>query len=203
MNVVWLGKAIAESTWEPKDNLPDLLVTEYETGIFREIQRERLTSGGHTVYTLSTNAVDPSAKRQRTDTADYTSTHSGSAGIESTHRGALFELVLLHVEFFTLAKLAVHQGDHLEHAYSETCVSGHLSRAVTSLFQPARTGPKLKPCIHGATLLLATCCKQHVSPCVVPESVACNMLQDVAWNREALYSKQHVAPPQQRFPRRY
>lgn len=78
MEVVWLGKPVAESTWEPQDNLPDSLVTEYEAGIFREIQRETFTSGGQTVHTLSANSVEPCAKRRRTDTDEYTSTHSGS-----------------------------------------------------------------------------------------------------------------------------
>ena len=49
MQVIWLGRPIADSTWEPESSLPPSLVADYEAGILREIQKETFTTGGQTV----------------------------------------------------------------------------------------------------------------------------------------------------------
>ena len=71
--VVWLGRPITDSTWEPESNLPSTLVAEYEAGIVREVQKQTFTTGGQTVHTLSASATQPSVKRPRTDVSEYTS----------------------------------------------------------------------------------------------------------------------------------
>ena len=77
MQVVWLGRPIADSTWEPESSLPPSLVADYEAGILREIQKETLTTGGQTVHTLSASVIEPSVKCPRTDLSDHTSSLSG------------------------------------------------------------------------------------------------------------------------------
>ena len=39
MQVVWLGRPIADSTWEPESTLPPSVVADYEAGIVQEIQK--------------------------------------------------------------------------------------------------------------------------------------------------------------------
>ena len=77
--VVWLGRPIAENTWEPSSSS---LLSSYEAGIAQEIYRETFTSGGHTIHTLVTmptkdTKAEPSCKRQKTDTSEYTFNASG------------------------------------------------------------------------------------------------------------------------------
>ena len=77
--VVW---PITENTWEPSSSLPTSLVSSYEAGIAQEIHRETFTSGGHTIHTLVTmptkdTKAEPSCKRQKTDTSEYTFNASG------------------------------------------------------------------------------------------------------------------------------
>ena len=80
--VVWLGKPITESTWEPGESLPVSLVAEYEAGVTQDIQRDALTIGGQTVHTLSSthieNAVTESIpKRCKIDLTDNVSNTAG------------------------------------------------------------------------------------------------------------------------------
>ena len=77
VQVVWLGRPIADSTWEPESSLPPSLVSEYEAGILREIQKETFTTGGQTVHTLSTSTTESNVKRPRTDLSEHNSTLSG------------------------------------------------------------------------------------------------------------------------------
>ena len=74
MQIVWLGRPITDSTWEPESTLPPSLVADYEAGIVREIQKESFTTGGQTVHTLSASATEPNVKRLRTE---YTTSLSG------------------------------------------------------------------------------------------------------------------------------
>ena len=76
--MVWLGKPVANSTWEPKSILPEALVESYEAGATQDIQREGMASGGQTVYTLSTSLKEqPPPKRPRVECADNLSNSSG------------------------------------------------------------------------------------------------------------------------------
>ena len=51
---------------------------------------------------------------------------------------------------------------------------------VTAILRKHQKSRKyLKAIIHGATLLHATRCMQHVAPCMIPYFVACNMLHQV------------------------
>ena len=77
MQVVWLGRPIADSTWEPESTLPSSLVRDYEAGILREIHAETFTTGGETVHTLSASVREPNAKRPRTDLSEHDSSLSG------------------------------------------------------------------------------------------------------------------------------
>ena len=47
---------MTESTWKPVESLPVTLVEEYEAGIRQDIQKDALTTGGQTVYTVLTDA---------------------------------------------------------------------------------------------------------------------------------------------------
>ena len=73
MQVVWLGRPIADSTWEPESTIPPSLVREYEAGILREIHKQTFTTGGQTVHTLSASAREPNVKRPRTDLFEHNS----------------------------------------------------------------------------------------------------------------------------------
>ena len=82
LQVVWLGRPITESTWEPEASLPQTLVKEHEAGITQDIQKDTLTSGGQTVHTLSTTRVqfknvESIPKRVKTDPAENISDPSG------------------------------------------------------------------------------------------------------------------------------
>ena len=78
LQVVWLGKPMTRSTWEPKSSLPEALVESYEDGLTQEIQREGMASGGQTIYTLSTSLREqPPPKRPRVECADNLSNSSG------------------------------------------------------------------------------------------------------------------------------
>ena len=62
MQVVWLGKPFADSTWKPQDILPCSLVADYEAGIMREIAKDTFTTGGQLVHTQSGNPMKQSVK---------------------------------------------------------------------------------------------------------------------------------------------
>lgn len=51
--MVWLGKPITESNWEPVSKLPSSMVQEYENGIQRNICSSVSISGGHSLCTIS------------------------------------------------------------------------------------------------------------------------------------------------------
>lgn len=55
VQVVWLGRPVTESSWEPKPSLPKELVEDFEQGIEYE---EVFTSGGQSVHTISTKRCD-------------------------------------------------------------------------------------------------------------------------------------------------
>ena len=77
MQVAWLGKPIAESTWEPESNLPPSLVAEFEAGILREVQKVTFSTGGQSVHTLSTGATQPNVKHPRIQLPEYTAPVTG------------------------------------------------------------------------------------------------------------------------------
>lgn len=58
MQVVWLGRPVAESSWEPASSLPTTLIKEFDDGIQREIEEHSYTSGGQTICTLSSSQKD-------------------------------------------------------------------------------------------------------------------------------------------------
>ena len=39
VQVVWLGRPVAESTWEDAASLPSSMISEYEQGISRDVQK--------------------------------------------------------------------------------------------------------------------------------------------------------------------
>lgn len=77
--VVWLGKPVLDSTWEPLSALPSNLVADFERGVQHDICTHSSTSGGQTVHTISiahTNETDvtiPEPKRVRTNVESGTS----------------------------------------------------------------------------------------------------------------------------------
>lgn len=81
LQVVWLGKAEVESTWEDASSLPRSLVSSYEAGVVLQIQRDTSITGAHAVHTLTTIEVsdgpEPNSKRPRTDPSDTLSDTSG------------------------------------------------------------------------------------------------------------------------------
>ena len=84
MQVVWLGKAETESTWEPESSLPNALVAKYEAGVVSEVQRESFVTGGQTVHTLTTTestgsetGSEPNSKPSRMDQSQTVSNPSG------------------------------------------------------------------------------------------------------------------------------
>ena len=52
LQVVWLGRPIAESTWEHSTSLPSSLVSEHERGILRDVEKQPYHSGGQTICVL-------------------------------------------------------------------------------------------------------------------------------------------------------
>ena len=80
--VVWLGRPLTESTWEPETSLPQELVADYEAGFLQEVQRETFTTGGQTIRTLSTAPTkdvckESRAKRPKIDSPDTLCDSSG------------------------------------------------------------------------------------------------------------------------------
>ena len=49
--VVWLGRPLTESMWEPETSLPQDFVADYEVGFLQEVQSETFTTGGQTIHT--------------------------------------------------------------------------------------------------------------------------------------------------------
>ena len=78
---MWLGRPLAESSWEAASSLPEYLVQDYENGIEHEIQEEVFTSGGHALHTISTKRCDgltePVQKKK----------HHIPSSVESTNKG--------------------------------------------------------------------------------------------------------------------
>ena len=68
---------MTECTWEPESTRPTSLVSNYETGIIQEIQKDSFTSGGHTIHTLVTKSMEQGAKRQKMDVSEYAMTSTG------------------------------------------------------------------------------------------------------------------------------
>ena len=68
---------MADTTWELDSILPPSLVANYEAGIQHEIQKTSFSTGGQTVHTFSTNPVEPSVKRRKTDSSEH---HLSSSG---------------------------------------------------------------------------------------------------------------------------
>ena len=62
-----IGEATASATWEPASTLPAELVSEFESGMHRELVDNTYSSGGETVHTLVSRPVVPSVKRPRMD----------------------------------------------------------------------------------------------------------------------------------------
>ena len=63
---------MAESSWELASNLPPTLIYEFENGIHRNVHEQSYTSGGQTIYTLSSSRQDsctaqPDPKKIRLD----------------------------------------------------------------------------------------------------------------------------------------
>lgn len=82
MQVVWLGRPVACSTWEQATSLPPSLVDDYEQGVQRELKKESFTSGGETIHTLSVtrndmNDTPPPQKLPRLDPDDHDTANSG------------------------------------------------------------------------------------------------------------------------------
>lgn len=82
LQVVWLGRPITESSWEPASSLPSDIIEEYESGIQRDVQEKSYTSGGQTIYTLlsareSNSAAQPHTKKPRLDKSTIESSNSG------------------------------------------------------------------------------------------------------------------------------
>ena len=70
--MVWLGRPITECTWEPESTLPISLVSNYETGVVQEIQRDSFT-----IHTLLTKSMEHGAKCQKMDVSEYALTSTG------------------------------------------------------------------------------------------------------------------------------
>ena len=87
LQVVWLGRLMTESTWEPETSLPHTLVKGYEAGITQDTQKDTLTSGRQIVHTLSTTRVqknvETNPKRVKTDPAENISDPSGCVYVHS------------------------------------------------------------------------------------------------------------------------
>lgn len=73
---------MAESSWEPAASIPSSIIEEFEEGVQREVQKEAYTSGGQTIYTLSSMRQDKStsqskAKKPRLEQNSTVSSNSG------------------------------------------------------------------------------------------------------------------------------
>ena len=72
---------MTESTWKPVESLPVTLVEEYEAGIRQDIQKDALTTGGQTVYTVLTRCRESNTeslpKRPKLDFTDSASNSTG------------------------------------------------------------------------------------------------------------------------------
>jgi len=55
--VVWLGRSIADSSWEIASSLPTYIVKEYEDGVNRELYKDHFTSAGQTVSVISSKVM--------------------------------------------------------------------------------------------------------------------------------------------------
>lgn len=53
--MVWLGRPVTESTWEPAASLPQNLVDDYEKGIQHDVCQLSSTSGGQTIHAIATS----------------------------------------------------------------------------------------------------------------------------------------------------
>ena len=53
IQVAWLGRPIAESSWESASSLPTSIVEEYERGIQRNVESNFSSSGGQTLCTIT------------------------------------------------------------------------------------------------------------------------------------------------------
>ena len=53
MQIAWIGQDVAAATWEPESSLPVELVSEYESGLSRDIFEVTHHGGGQTVHAYS------------------------------------------------------------------------------------------------------------------------------------------------------
>lgn len=89
IQVVWLGRPIAESSWEPAATLPATMITEYENGVQRDLEEEVFSSGGQTITTIKSvtrqqESTQPEPKRPCRST---NAIESSNSGYETKHCG--------------------------------------------------------------------------------------------------------------------
>ena len=68
LQVVLLGRLIAESTWEHSTSLPGSLVSDYERGVLRDVEKQPYHFGGQTISILKSlckqnTSIEPSSKK--------------------------------------------------------------------------------------------------------------------------------------------
>lgn len=75
--MLWLGRPLTETSWEPALSLPSKMVEEYESDVKRDLQEDFSSSGGLTVCTLlsavQSDDVEPNIKKTR-----FSVNHNGS-----------------------------------------------------------------------------------------------------------------------------
>lgn len=79
--VVWLGRSLTESSWEPESSLPKELVQDFEQGIQHDIHEDVFASGGQYLHTISTKRCESPEKPLQKKICLETST------IESSNKG--------------------------------------------------------------------------------------------------------------------
>lgn len=79
--VVWLGRPIAESNWQPASALPATMINEYESGIERDMEKQVFSSGGQTITTITSvtkqHSMQPQPKRPHRNPSAVESANSG------------------------------------------------------------------------------------------------------------------------------
>ena len=65
--VARIGISSSCSTWEPASCLPPTIVSEFESGVQRDLTENIFSSGGQTLHVVCSQATVPPAKRQPLD----------------------------------------------------------------------------------------------------------------------------------------
>lgn len=101
---------MTESTWEPVESLPITLVEEYEAGIRQDVQKDALTAGGQTVFTVLARSrqgdTECLPKRLKLDLTDSASNSTGYVPtyVDATGLLIFFYTFIIITQLFRIAR---------------------------------------------------------------------------------------------------